>query len=451
MSKRIDIIGCGPGGQGALTLEALYAVREADLLAGPEALLSLFPDAAAEKVPVSARVDEVVPLLETHGAARSVALLVTGDPGLHSLGAQVVARLGRERCRLHPGISSLQVACARVGLAWERFTVVSLHGEAADLLALRVRGHLAALPVAFLTDGRNTPDRIAEVLVAAGRERLPMHVCSELGRPEEMVVSGTAAEVAGYTGFPGRSVVLLPRAQRGTDGGCFTGVGVGPGDPELLTLGAVRALQEADAIVVPRERGTARSLALAIAEPYVDPEKLVEVTFDTAQEGMPVRDDWADAVAERVQAGEAVVYLTLGDPMTYSTYIYLLGGLRKRLDEAAMRTLPGVTSYAAAAALSGQRLGRRDERLAVVPVGRRPLAEVREALETYECVVLLKVHRQREGLRRLLEETGRLAEAFYAAQVGLPGEWCTRDLSQLDEGPESGLALVICSPRCDPE
>lgn len=125
----ITIVGCGPGSLDYITLAALKAVSGAEVLVGVRRLLDLFPDHRARTViEMKTRVE---PVLEEMAAQqdRSLVVLVSGDPGLSSLARPVIERFGRKSCQIIPGISSIQVAFARLGLDWGGARIIDAHGQ----------------------------------------------------------------------------------------------------------------------------------------------------------------------------------------------------------------------------------------------------------------------------------------------------------------------------------
>jgi cobalt-precorrin-7 (C5)-methyltransferase len=125
----ITIVGCGPGSPDYVTPAARAAVSEADVLLGAGRLLDLFLDHDAVRIEVGVDISDALDRLERLPANRNIAVLVTGDPGLFSLSKLVIARQGRERCRVIPGVSSVQVAFARIGLDWADAKILSAHKE----------------------------------------------------------------------------------------------------------------------------------------------------------------------------------------------------------------------------------------------------------------------------------------------------------------------------------
>jgi precorrin-6y C5,15-methyltransferase (decarboxylating) CbiE subunit len=205
---KLTIVGCGPGGREYLTGQALAAVEKADLLCGPRFLLDLFPGVTAERIVVRANAQEVVALVHPRLERQRVVLLVTGDPGLHSLAAPVARLLGRDRVRLIPGISSVQLAFARLALPWEQARIFSLHGVP-DERARIVLGELAVTPTAVvLCSPQWTSGRVLASIVDRAGHRTA-HVLSDLGRPTESRISGQVAELARRGQGSGRSLVIL--------------------------------------------------------------------------------------------------------------------------------------------------------------------------------------------------------------------------------------------------
>ena len=127
MSRPITIIGCGPGARRFLTLEAVDAAAQADLLVGAVRVLTLFPQSSAERVVLSQNIDAVIELIADRKARDAVAVLVTGDPCVHSLSGRIVDHFGIESCRIIPGIGSVQLALSRLGLDAAQTTIVSAH------------------------------------------------------------------------------------------------------------------------------------------------------------------------------------------------------------------------------------------------------------------------------------------------------------------------------------
>jgi precorrin-2/cobalt-factor-2 C20-methyltransferase len=450
---KLTIVGCGPGGQEYLTAQTDLAVQEAEFLCGPRFLLDLFPGAKAERVVAGADALQVVELISPKLDTHKVVLLVTGDPGLHSLARPVTRLLGRERVQIVPGISAVQVAFARLAVPWEKARIFSLHGLPAESVPAVLQQFSVAPLAAVLCSPTWTPRRVLEQIAGSAGCRT-VHVLSDLGRPTEYRSSGRVADLAlRVPGGRGLSLVILTEenSRAMNDGqGVFWGLGLGPGDPELVTLKARRLIQEADCIVVPKSSVAGESLALEIARPFVGDKPVLRFEFPMRRNERELAPYWTAAakeIAARVERGERVVFLTLGDCLTYSTYCYVLQELRKLLPDSQIRSVPGVTSFAAAAAATNFSLGERDERIAVVPVPRGDLDPVRRALEEFDTVVLMKVAKRLPAVVRLLREMGLDGRAVFASHVSQGGEFITRDLTSLLDSDRGYLSVILVRGR----
>jgi precorrin-6y C5,15-methyltransferase (decarboxylating) CbiE subunit len=122
------IAGCGPGSPDYLTPAARKAVEQAEVLVGAGRLLELFPGHGAEKIIVGSDIDKVLGEIDSR-RSRRIVVLVTGDPGLCSLARPILKRFGRSRCEVLPGVSSVQVAFARIGMDWLDARIIDAHGE----------------------------------------------------------------------------------------------------------------------------------------------------------------------------------------------------------------------------------------------------------------------------------------------------------------------------------
>lgn len=184
----IHIVGCGPGSRQCITLEALAAVLEAEVLVGPPRLLNLFPEAGGVRIEAQGKLAEVEAAVLAH-PGRRMAVVVTGDPGIASLARLVLRRFGREACRVIPGISSVQAAFARLGREWTDACIVSAHGSLPDTPYPALAGETA----------------IAILLGAPGSARWTAGLAESLG-------SGWRLYLAENLTLPDESVQPLPPA-----------------------------------------------------------------------------------------------------------------------------------------------------------------------------------------------------------------------------------------------
>lgn len=231
--------------------------------------------------------------------------------------------------------------------------------------------------------------------------------------------------------------------------GNFYGIGLGPGDPELLTLKALRTIQNADCIFVPKSDAKEDSLALEIVKDYVKGKKVIEQIYPMTKDKQTLNAAWmkaADEIHTEIKNGNNAVYLTLGDPMTFSTYIYLLRCLTALLPAHAMHTIPGITSYNAAACAANYPLLTGDEKLAVIPVP-RDIAELRPILESFDTVVMMKVAKKLDEVIQLLEDMKLSENALFASYVGQKDAYLTCDIVSLKGGGMGYMSVLIVKRR----
>ncbi len=228
------------------------------------------------------------------------------------------------------------------------------------------------------------------------------------------------------------------------------GVGVGPGDPELVTVKAIRVLREADVVLVPvadtGERGRAEATVLA----HVSHDRIRRVTFalDAGAERASREAAW-DSAADAVQAAfgsgaRVVAFATIGDPNIYSTFTYLAATVRERVPGLDVATIPGITAMQDLAARSGTVLCEGNETLALLPLT-AGIERFGQALATFDTVVGYKSGRHLPEVLAAVRDAGRLGDAVHGAALGLPGE----DLRPAAEvtGPAPYLSTLLVPGR----
>lgn len=164
--RRIYIVGCGPGHKDYLTVKGLDVVHNADLLVGSERLLAAFPESQAVRMPLGSDYHALTERINCQKGNRIV-ILVSGDPGFFSLAKIVIKRFGIADCTVIPGISSAQLAFARIGESWNDARFISLHGRDTNLDGL-MKTIRQNRKIAVLTDDVNNPQKIAEVMIQNG-------------------------------------------------------------------------------------------------------------------------------------------------------------------------------------------------------------------------------------------------------------------------------------------
>jgi precorrin-2/cobalt-factor-2 C20-methyltransferase len=228
------------------------------------------------------------------------------------------------------------------------------------------------------------------------------------------------------------------------------GVGMGPGDPELVTVKAVRVLREAGLVLVPVLATGEPGRAEATVRAHVTHDRITRVPFAlTEGAGLASReaawDAAADAVVAAFAAGASVVaFATIGDPNVYSTFTYLAASVRPRVAGLAVATVPGITAMQDLAARSGTVLCEGRETLALLPLtaGIEPF---RTALASFDTVVGYKSGSHLPEVLAAVRDAGRLDGAVHGASLGLPGE----DIRPAAEvtGPAPYLSTLLVPAR----
>jgi precorrin-2/cobalt-factor-2 C20-methyltransferase len=232
--------------------------------------------------------------------------------------------------------------------------------------------------------------------------------------------------------------------------GKFYGVGIGPGSPDLVTLRAKRVLETVGTVYVPRATTSEDSLARSILEGALDRHPhFIELDFPMVKDRAVLLEHWnraAEEVVTRLRRGEDVAFATLGDPILYSTYNYLLTTLLERFPEVSVETIPGVSSASAAAALANLPLAERDEALAILPTPDDP-KELEKVLRQFDSVVLMKIGAKLEMVLQVLSQLGLAEKAVLVSRAGLPGETLIQDLSSIKDRKLGYLSIIMVTKR----
>lgn len=232
--------------------------------------------------------------------------------------------------------------------------------------------------------------------------------------------------------------------------GTLYGIGVGPGDPELITLKAVRALQSVDVVFTAASTKNRYSIAVEIVSPHLkDGIPIVRLDFPMTRDPEPLNRAWrrnAETVRETLCKGRNAALITLGDPMTYSTFGYLMRTLKEESPEYPICIIPGITSYQAGAAAAGRVLAEGEESLTVVSGAMGP-EKLREVVDHTDNVVMLKVYRNYRDILRALSDMNLTRHSVLVSRCGFDGQQVITRLEDLpDEVPPYLSLLLIKKP-----
>jgi precorrin-2/cobalt-factor-2 C20-methyltransferase len=234
--------------------------------------------------------------------------------------------------------------------------------------------------------------------------------------------------------------------------GILHGVGVGPGASDLMTLRAVRVLQSVPVIAIPRRSEFVPSLAWEIAKPNlgeIPGQERLFLTFPMTKDPELLRPAWNTAFSQigtRLERGLDVAFITEGDPLVYSTFIYLLREAGERWPGVRVEVVPGVSSITAVPATILTPVADGQERIAILPAtyGVDDLADV---LERFDTVILMKVGSVMPAVVEALERTGLLGHAIYVSKATTGQQRIIRDVRSLRNDRCDYFSMVVVTRR----
>lgn len=229
--------------------------------------------------------------------------------------------------------------------------------------------------------------------------------------------------------------------------GKLIGASLGPGDPELITRRAWCALQSGARWLYPVKKAEATSYALSIVERggLAVPDDAVELVFPMTRDAGILARAWARAATQTLallSTGRDLVFLVEGDASTFATFGHLARVIRELAPEVCVETIPGVSSFAAAAALTGTTLAEEDETLGVIPAA-YGVSVIDALLDEFDTLVLMKVKPLMDEIIELLAQRDLLAHAVFVEKAGAPDERVVRDLTTLKGEPVHYLSLLL--------
>ncbi len=228
--------------------------------------------------------------------------------------------------------------------------------------------------------------------------------------------------------------------------GKFYGIGVGPGDPELLTLKALMILQEIKVLFVPISKSDKRSLALTIVSGIIDKDwECHELLLPMTRDEDVLQQHWqaaAQQVVDVIKTGEDAAFITLGDPGLYSSFSYIFRHIKRLAPQAEVEISPGVSSINALSAWIQEPLTEGEESLLIIPAGQEK-EKIVALMEQADNILFLKAGNEIDKIRQILEEQTGSKRAFLVSRCGFPDAFYTNDLNAIEGQKLDYLSSIL--------
>lgn len=226
----------------------------------------------------------------------------------------------------------------------------------------------------------------------------------------------------------------------------FYGIGVGPGNPEFLTIKATKVLALIDVLLVPITSKGKEGVAHRIAKPYMKDSLAIEyIDFPmVVDESVFVNAGHkaATAIKKHVEDGKNVGFITLGDASVYSTYGYIVKGLKALDPSVDIETIPGITSFSAAAAMANRPLVEKDEILSIIPMNASD-EKIEKVLKCGDSFAFMKVYKREDRVIKHLQNNDLEENGILALKCGFEDQEVLPDVTKALEENESYLTVVL--------
>ncbi len=228
--------------------------------------------------------------------------------------------------------------------------------------------------------------------------------------------------------------------------GTLYGLGVGPGDPELITVKAFRRLKESPVIAYPKKQRGSKSYAHKIIDVYFQPEEkeMLGLVFPMTKDPDILEKKWTETVeqiCEKLQQGKDVAFVTEGDPLLYSTFIHMMRLMQEKHPEVPIEVVPGISSFNGAASRLGIALADGDDHIAIVPA-RDDYETMKKVIQENDCVIFIKVAKVIDVMLHVLRDLDLLHKASVVTKVTSDEEiiW---NAAELDGAELEYLTLMV--------
>jgi precorrin-2/cobalt-factor-2 C20-methyltransferase len=437
--KGLTIIGIGPSDKKYIYPLALDEIKSADILAGSQKVLDKFKYLKKDTIKYGLKFEPWIKMIEKAIKGNKVAVLVSGDPGFYSLASLVVNYFKPYMPKVLPGISSLQLAYSKIGRKWSNVEVISLHGRDSDITETLIGGHELVL----LTDEKTSIINIGNLLCRTGQSSRKIYICSNLGSEEESICKVTAQDLHQKHFFPNSVLILEPYDDCKTR---FFGIGVGIGGSEMVTIRAAESLKKIDTLFVPRSKNKSDSKALKSAKRFLRPEvKIIEIQFQMIKDKTTILryyEKYVNNMASEIGSGKKIGFITIGDPLIYSTYNYILKILKEKINPDLIETIPGINTFSHAFAKLNQPLAEGNEKMAVLPCS-NDLEGYIDIIKQFDTVILMKIGKNIDKVLNLIKAAKRESESYFFKNIGLDNEILGEPINRIGKFEDGYLSTIV--------
>lgn len=228
--------------------------------------------------------------------------------------------------------------------------------------------------------------------------------------------------------------------------GIFYGIGVGPGDPDLLTLRAYKILEKVDLVCIPKSKMEKESIALNIVKQALDKDlEILELHFPMTKDQAELARNWdanTEKIVEELNKGKSIAFITIGDPLLYSTYSYILQRIIHNHPDVKVETIPGISSVLASASAVNVTLVEEEESLGIVPAN-KDKDYLLKTIGSFDNLVLMKVAKCFDLVLEVLEELNFQGKAYLISRCGHPDQVVTDNLQEWKGKELHYLSLMI--------
>ncbi len=437
--KGLTIIGVGPSDNKYIYPLALKEIKSADILAGSQIILDRFKYLKKDTIKYGLEFEPWIKIVEKAIKGNKVAVLVSGDPGFYSLASLIVNYFKPYMPKVLPGISSLQLAYSKIGRKWNNVEVISLHGRDSDIAETLSGGHELVL----LTDEKTSIINIRNLLCRTGQGARKIYICSNLGSEEENICKVTAQDLDKKHLYPNSVMILEPYNDCKTR---FFGIGVGIGGSEMVTMRAARTLKIIDTLFVPISKNKSDSKALISAKRHLRTEvKIIEIQFRMIKDRAAILRyyrEYVDNMASEIKSGKKIGFITIGDPLLYSTYNYILKILKEKINPDLIETIPGINTFSYAFAKLNLPLAEGNEKMAVLPCS-NDLEGYIDIIRQFDTVILMKIGKNIHKVLNLIKAAERESESYFFKNIGLDDEISGEPVSRIDKLEDGYLSTIV--------